>query len=71
MNREVYWLHPLNSTEILLYDFSLGIGDTLNQYIYDFVKFGNTSDGMVDSIKQITKYGKSRPTVFTTGIFQQ
>ncbi len=57
--------------EYLLFDFSLGVGDTLNDCVYDFIGANNDnfhSWGIVDSIKVTEKFGKNRTTVFTYGI---
>jgi hypothetical protein len=76
LERKVYHL-PLfpqpycDSTEYLLFDYSLGTGDTLNACIYDFV--GGRPDnpypiGLIDSIGVAERFGKSRNTLYTTGI---
>jgi len=76
VNKRVFNLPILNydifcdANEYLMFDFSLGIGDTLNSCIYEFIG-GDLNEqppfGIVDSIKTTEKFGKNRTTIFTTG----
>ncbi len=57
-------------SEYLLFDFSLGVGDTLNDCVYEFIGANNSnfqSWGIVDSIKVTEKFGKNRNTIYTYG----
>jgi hypothetical protein len=57
--------------EHLLFDFSLAIGDTLNDCLYDFIGAhpeNHESAGLVDSIHAEQRFGKNRNTLFTYGI---
>ncbi len=58
-----------DTNEYLLFDFSIDIGDTLNDCIYDFIGAGNDlpESGIVDSIKLTDKFGKLRNTIYTYG----
>ena len=73
MERKVYHL-PLSDNnscspdEHLLIDFSLEVGDTLNDCIYDVIWTPNDPNiGVVDSIKIQNAYDKDRNTLFTYG----
>ena len=62
----------LESAENLLFDFSLGLGDTLNADIYDAILASETIQfpgGIVDSIKVIDLYSRPRRTIFTFGYY--
>ena len=59
-----------DTTEHLIFDFSLAVGDTVNSCIYDFIGamyVSETPGGIVDSMGAIEIYGKNRNTIFTTG----
>lgn len=70
--KKVFNLPVLNfgfcdTIEHLLFDYSLGTGDTINSCIYDFIGAGHPSWGIVDSISVTEKFGRNRVTIFTTG----
>jgi len=75
LEKQIYNLPLLNwefcdTAEHLIFDYSLGIGDTVNSCIYDFILAGlitETPAGIVDSIGAIDLFGKNRNTIFTTG----
>ncbi|MBK9105983.1 MAG: T9SS type A sorting domain-containing protein [Saprospiraceae bacterium] len=75
LEKQIYNLPLLNwefcdTAEHLIFDYSLGIGDTVNSCIYDFILAGlitETPAGIVDSIGARDLFGKSRNTIFTTG----
>ena len=75
LSKKVYTLPlPLYSfcdtTEHLIFDYSLAVGDTVNSCIYDFIQASSvfeTTGGIVDSIGERTIFGKNRYTIFTTG----
>ena len=52
-----------------MFDFSLDIGDTLNDCLYEFIggDLWNPDFGLVDSIQAVQKFGKSRNTIFSYG----
>lgn len=59
-----------DTTEHLIFDFSLSIGDTVNSCIYDFIHASSITEipgGIVDSIGVLEVFGKTRNTIFTTG----
>lgn len=59
-----------DTAEHLIFDYSLGIGDTVNSCIYDFILASlitETPAGVVDSIGTRELFGKNRNTIFTTG----
>ncbi len=59
-----------DTTEHLIFDFSLAIGDTVNSCIYAFIgasSITGTPAGIVDSIGALEIFGKTRNTIFTTG----
>ena len=75
LQKKIYNL-PLSSWEFcdtvehLIFDYSLGIGDTINSCIYDFILASYdtvTPSGIVDSIGKKELFGKNRNTIFTTG----
>jgi hypothetical protein len=61
-----------DTIEHLVLDFSLTIGDTLHDCLYEFIgafpEYPLASLGIVDSIQVVPKFGKNRNTIFTTGI---
>ena len=74
MQKKVYHLPKLGwefclPTEHLIFDFSLSIGDTLNDCLYEFIGGDPwyTGFGLVDSIQEVQKFGKSRNTIFSYG----
>ncbi|MBK9104532.1 MAG: T9SS type A sorting domain-containing protein [Saprospiraceae bacterium] len=58
-----------DATEYLLFDFSLDIGDTLNECIYEFIGASNDlpHSGIVDSIRLTAAFGKLRNAIYTYG----
>jgi hypothetical protein len=59
-----------DTTEHLIFDFSLSIGDTVNSCIYDYIHASSITEtlgGIVDSIGVLEVFGKTRNTIFTTG----
>lgn len=77
VNKKVYNLPAepygfCDTSEHLILDYALEIGDTLNACLYDFIganpeyPFGPL--GIVDSIQVVPRFGKNRNTIFTTGI---
>lgn len=59
-----------DTTEYLWFDFSKGIGDTLNSCLYEFIGADPVQYpdfGLVDSIHSTERFGKLRNTLFTTG----
>lgn len=57
--------------EYLLFDFSLVVGDTLNDCVYEFIGANNDnfpSWGIVDSIKVTEKFGKDRTILYAYGV---
>lgn len=73
LNKKIYNL--LNSStgdEAILFDFSLNMGDTLNNYVYESISASNTNQfpgGIVDSIQVIEVYGQLRNSIFTYGFY--
>lgn len=73
LNKKIYNL--LNSStgeEALLFDFSLNVGDTLNNYVYESIWASSTNEfpgGIVDSIKVIETHGQLRNSIFTYGFY--
>ncbi len=73
LNKKIYNL--LNSStgeEALLFDFSLNVGDTLNNYVYESIWASTTKEfpgGIVDSIKVIETHGQLRNSIFTFGFY--
>lgn len=68
-NLPVWDFEYCSPAEYLMFDFSLDIGDTLNDCLYEFIG-GNPERpgfGLVDSIQIIEKFGKSRNTIFSYG----
>jgi len=70
--KKVYVL-PIDSTEeYLLLDFSLELGDTLNDYVYESIQADawETDDtlGIVEDISLMDSYGIARNTFLTTGV---
>ena len=58
--------------EYLLLDYSLNLGDTLNACAYENILPGGNAVqdvGIVDSIKIVDAYGKSRNTIHTLGFY--
>jgi len=59
-----------DTTEHLIFDFSLSVGDTVNSCIYDYIHASSITEtlgGIVDSIGVLEVFGKTRNTIFTTG----
>ena len=64
------WDSFCDTSEYLIFDYSLNVGDTLNSCIYEFIGADfmyNPEFGLVDSIKLTERFGKNRNTIFTTG----
>lgn len=60
-----------DTTEHLIFDFSLEVGDTLNTCIYEFIGADPEYPipmGIVDSIGVRELFGRNRNTIYTTGI---
>lgn len=77
VNKKVYNLPAepygfCDTSEHLIFDYSLEIGDTLNACLYDFIganpEYPFEPLGLVDSIQVVSRFGKNRNTIFTTGI---
>lgn len=77
INRIVYHLPPSGGNicgfteEYILFDFSLSLGDTLNDCVYESIWASQTytPGGIVDSMKVVEAFGKPRNTIFTFGFF--
>ena len=69
-NLPVLYYGFCDTIEHLIFNYSLGIGDTINVCIYEFIAPNNPPFGIVDSIKATERFGKNRNTIFTTGIQQ-
>ena len=71
LEKKIYMLKNSNTgEEELLFDFSLNVGDTLNEAVYESILASYTNlypGGIVDSIKAIDVYGKLRNSIFTYG----
>ena len=56
----------------LIFDFALGVGDAINDCLYEFIGafpyYPLGPLGIVDSIRVVPRFGKNRNTIFTTGI---
>jgi hypothetical protein len=55
------------STENLLFDFDLKVGDTLNQCVIDHIQYEDDIIPIVDSVSITSLYGFDRNTINTTG----
>ena len=68
-NLPVWDFEYCSPAEYLMFDFSLDIGDTLNDCLYEFIggDLWNPDFGLVDSIQTVQKFGKSRSTIFSYG----
>ena len=71
LEKKIYILKDSDTgEEELLFDFSLNVGDTLNNAVYESIWASSTDlypGGIVDSIKVVDVYGKLRNTIFTFG----
>lgn len=60
-----------DTTEHLIFDYSLITGDTVNPCLFDFISAEPEHPipmGIVDSIDVTERFGKNRNTLFTTGV---
>jgi len=77
IQRQVYNLPIVNNStcsddEVLLFDFSLQVGDTLNCNVYEAIWASSTNlyqGGIVDSIKIFNVQNELRNTIFTYGFY--
>lgn len=73
LTKKIYQLVDSSTgEEKLFFDFSLNIGDTLNQQVYNDIRADQTNlfpGGIVDSIKVIETYGRQRNSIYTYGFW--
>lgn len=71
--KKVYYLNNTDaSEEDVLFDFSLEVGDTVNNHVYESIwaKITNTfPGGIVDSTKLVETHGQLRNSIFTYGYY--
>ncbi len=71
IERKVYQLPLSGMGEELIFDFSLSLGDSLNQELFDFITTGATGTepiGIVDSINVVDVFEKDRTVLYSTGV---
>lgn len=71
--KKIYYLmNSIAGKEDVLFDFSLSVGDTVNNYVYESIRASSTNlypGGIVDSIKTIDTHGRLRNSFFTYGFY--
>jgi hypothetical protein len=69
VNRKVYFVNPMSSTEILLYDFNMQVGDTVQGYLETGLYDNKDVVISVDSVLVVDSYRKRWEINYSYGIY--